>query len=302
MATIDLYALYKNKLRKFGLLESDRFANAFVEAVNLAYIEMNSQVFQSQTLNQIGSFDDIIDTRLRSFSTLTFDSDSNEAISSREFWKIEYEFERTSDTNGFTDTITDDASNVVVSILNGVLTITGDSVTGSLTLPDESVATILLESYSEGIRVTVNETEYSLEYSSGNQGDTQGIGIVSSRVFSGISGYELTRTRFLTESTLIYDFLLNEGTGLSVTDEISEFTGTLVSAEWNTRYIEPSSGLGVEFLAPFSMAIDYHLQDGNEWSIEPEAERERKWYGRGINMARNINQQNTDYVGQLGIE
>jgi hypothetical protein len=49
------------------------------------------------------------------------------------------------------------------------------------------------------------------------------------------------------------------------------------------------------------MGLDYHLQDGGEWALEPEPERERKWYGRGIKDARNIFQQTTTYTSPLGV-
>jgi hypothetical protein len=49
------------------------------------------------------------------------------------------------------------------------------------------------------------------------------------------------------------------------------------------------------------MALDYHIQDGGEWSIEPDVDLERKWYGRGIKQARNIYQSIATYVNPLGL-
>jgi len=105
MANINLYDAYNQKRRKFGVNDTPRFRDSFVDAVNLTYAEMNDMVFQSEVLSSIGSFDDVIDDRLAAFTTLTFDAGSNTAIGNREFWSAEYNFERLSDTNSFTDTI-----------------------------------------------------------------------------------------------------------------------------------------------------------------------------------------------------
>ena len=104
MANINLYDAYNKKRRKFGVNDSTRFQGSFVDAVNLTYGEINNLVFQADTLQPIGSFDDVIDNRLASFGTITFTAgvgQSNPAISDREFWSVEYDFERLSNTNTF---------------------------------------------------------------------------------------------------------------------------------------------------------------------------------------------------------
>jgi len=63
MANINLYDTYNKKRRKFGVNDSTRFQESFVEAVNLTYGEMNNLVFQANTLAPINSFDDVIDKR-----------------------------------------------------------------------------------------------------------------------------------------------------------------------------------------------------------------------------------------------
>jgi hypothetical protein len=307
MAYINLYESYNNKRRKFGVNDANRFRDSYVEAVNMVYAELNDQVFQNQTLEYIGSFDDIIDERLFSFTSLTFDSPSIAAMESREFWSISYDFERTSDTNGLTDTIVDDASNVVLSIADGVFSVVGASVSATATIPSVDTFTLTFASTSEGCSLEVNGAEVALAYTVGDSETAQGIGAITSRVINGVSGYTLNRTSFNSDGMLLMNFLLNEGTGTSVSDEVSAFNGgtayvgTLVSPVWKQVYIQPSSGLDSQYRSVFDMGIDYHLQDGGEWAIENEAERERKWYSRGIPMARNVLQNNTTYTNPLGI-
>jgi hypothetical protein len=306
MANINLYDTYNKKRRKFGVNDSTRFQESFVEAVNLTYGEMNNLVFQANTLAPINSFDDVIDKRLASFSTITFDtsptSESLNAISDREFWSAEYDFERLSDTNGFTDTITD-GTNVVISIASGVLTVTHTGlVVGTLTLPDLDTFTLRVESYSDGNKVLINGDEYGLTYTTGDADTTIAIGTVTAHVVSATTGYTLNRMRFLSSATVVYDFLINEGTGVTLTDEVGAYTATVDATKvWETVYIEPSSGLDQLYVSPFDMGLDYHLQDGGEWAIEAEPERERKWYGRGIQNARNTFQNTTTYSNPLGI-
>ena len=77
MGNINLYEVYKSKLRKFGTLnDSDTWRNTFIDALNLVYAEYNEKVFESDTLEPLGSFDEIIDNRLSYFNTITF-SDSD---------------------------------------------------------------------------------------------------------------------------------------------------------------------------------------------------------------------------------
>ena len=301
MANINLYDTYNKKRRKFGVNDSTRFQESFVEAVNLTYGEMNNLVFQANTLAPINSFDDVIDKRLASFTTITMDSDADVAISDNEFWSAEYDFERLSDTNGFVDTINDGAD-IIISISNGVLTVNDfGNVVGTLTIPDENTFTLVVESSSTGNRVIINDDEQGLTYTTGDADTSIPIETVATHVISATTGYTLNRMRFLSSATALYDFLINEGTGTTLTDEIASYTATIVGQVWKTVYIEPSSGLDQLYVSPFDMALDYHLQDGGEWAIEAEPERERKWYSRGIQNARNTFQNTTTYSNPLGI-
>jgi hypothetical protein len=302
MSTINLYESYKQKTRKFGVNDSSRFRESYVEAVNLVYAELNDQVFRNQTVGYIGSFDDVIDERLSSFLTMTFDATSNAAISDREFWAIEYDLERKSNTNGFTDTITDAPSDVVISILSNTFNIAGDTVIATAELPDVNVFKLKIESTKDGMKLYVDGDIIPLVFTGGDETTTQKIGTATPHVISGVTGYDLLHTRFLSAGTVIYDFLINEGTGTALADAVGGYIATLDgSAVWEDRYIEPSSGLDSQYRSPLDMGLDYHLQDGGEWAIEPESERERKWYTRGIPMARNILSNNTTYKGPLGI-
>jgi hypothetical protein len=298
---INLYDAYNKKRRKFGVNNSTRFQDSFVEAVNLTYGEMNNLVFQADTLTPINSFDDVIDNRLASFTTITLDASANIAISDNEFWSAEYDFERLSDTNGFVDTINDGAD-IIISIANGVLTVNDvGNVVGTLTLPDLNTFTLVVESNSTGNKVLINDDEYGLTYTTGDADTSIPIGTVATHVISATTGYTLNRMRFLSSATALYDFLINEGTGGTLTDEIASYTAAVATEVWKTVYIEPSSGLNVRYVAPFDMAMDYHLQDGGEWAIEAEPERERKWYNRGVQNARNTFQNTTTYSNPLGI-
>ena len=303
---INLYDLYKRKLRKFGRTEENSlFEDSFVDSVNLVYSELNEKVFQANLLDPIGSFDSIIDNRLAKFTTLTYKdaSNVNDAISDREYWSVEYEFERMSATNGFTDTITDDASNVVISILDNTVSIVGDTVQASGDLssaPD--VFKLTFVSDTDGNRVIVNDDSIGMVYTTGDEQTTQKIGEVSSHVVSGVSGLEVLRSRFLSAGTLVYDYLINEGSGALLTDEVADYTADLIDQVWEKRYIEPSTGLDERYRSPMEYGIDWHLQDGGQWALEDDSDREVKWYGRGIRAARNTYQQLTTYKSPLNPE
>jgi len=303
MPNINLYQAYKRKLRKFGIsYGGTEFSASFVDAVNLVFSELNEKVFESDLLQPIAAFDDIIDYRLRAFTSMTFDATAdgpNDAIENREFWRSEYEFERTSDTNSFIDTISDDNSDVVISITNGVVRVLGDTVDASFELPDISLFTLAIESSPIGVRAYVDGDTYELEHALGDTDSTQAIGDVSAHVVSSVSGYEFKRARFFTEGTLVYDFLLDSESTGTVSDVVAEYTADLVDAEWSTRYIDPSTPLDFRYSSAFEMGLDFHLQDGGQWAMEPEAERERKWYGRGIRSARSVYQQQTRYISPL---
>ena len=123
---INLYDIYNRKRNKFGILDSTNFQDYFVDSVNLVYSEYNEKVFEASTLEPIGSFDDIIDTRLVKFTDITFDATAdgpNDAIQDREFWSIEWELECTSATNAFQDNID---GNISFSIGNGIFNTFGD--------------------------------------------------------------------------------------------------------------------------------------------------------------------------------
>jgi hypothetical protein len=304
MPNINLYDSYNKKRRKFGVNNSTRFQDSFVEAVNLTYGEMNNLVFQADTLTPINSFDDVIDNRLASFTDITLDASANIAISDNEFWSAEYDFERLSDTNGFVDTI-DDGADIVLSITNGVFSVVdGIVLNATVELPDLNTFTLVFESNSDGNRLLVNDVEYGMTYTAGDATTTVPIGTadpMTGHIISATTGYTLNRMRFLSSATALYDFLINEGTGSTLTDEIANYTAAIASEVWKTVYIEPSSGLSTLYVAPFDMAMDYHLQDGGEWAIEAEPERERKWYNRGVQNARNTFQNTTPYSNPLGI-
>lgn len=307
MANINLYQSYTSKRHKFGVNDTPRFRQSYLDAVNLTYSELNSDVFLSQVLQPVDSFDNIIDNRLAGFTTLTFDSLADSAIDNREFWSVEYDFERLSDTNTFTDTITDGVGTVVLSITNGVFSVVGAAVSATGTIPNLDTFKLRFESTSEGNALLVDGDTIALTYSTGSGETSQAITTVSAHVISAMTGYTLTRTRFLSSATAIYDFLLNNDSLKSATTDTLvdvidslELVGLADPLVWEVVYIEPSSGLDNQYLSPFNMGLDFHLQDGGEWAIEPEAERERKWYGRGIRNAKNIRQHNTTYVDPLG--
>ena len=301
MSNINLYEVYERKRRKYGVTDLQDYRDTFVDAVNLTYSELNEKVFEANTLEPISSFDDIIDTRLASFGTITFDDpEPNDAISDREFWSVEWDFERTSATNGFTDTITDDASGVVLSIANNVFSINGDAVAGSASLPESDVFTLRFESDKDGNRVLLNGDIVEMLYTTGDGETAQNIGEVSAHVISGVSGYELTKTRFLTAGTLVYSFDIDDGS-TALTDNVSAFTASVGAGEWDTRYIEPSTSLDFRYRSALEFGTDFHLQDGGQWGLEPDAELERKWYGRGISSAREVYSQLTPYKSPLNI-
>lgn len=325
MANINLYDIYTQKRRKFGVNDSSTYQESFVEAVNLTFQELNAEVFQASTLERIASFKDVIDSRLDLFTTITFDSDCEKIMSGREFWAIEYALERKSDTNGFTDTITDDASNVVITITDGVLYFAGDTLAFEVTLPDYDNIRILIASTKSGNVVLINnedvadvttsdislydvpdidwipDVEVVPSLTIGDSETTQGIGTVSARVISGVSGWSLRSTAFYSSKTKLLDFLIKEGTGATLTDGINGYDATVVGGTWIKAYIEDSCELDERYHSPLSMGIEYHLQDGRQWAIDPDGDWERKWYLRGIPMAREIYRQNTTYRNPLGI-
>jgi hypothetical protein len=308
MPNINLYDVYNRKRAKFGINDSTNFRQYFLDALNIVYSELNEKVFEAATLEPLNSFDDIIDNRLAGFTSLTFNASSNAAIESREFWSVEYDFERLSLTNGFTDTITDDSSNVVISITNGVVSIAGGSVACSATIPSTTSETFSLSFVSDkdGNRIMINGGSIEATYTTGNSETTQPIGAISSHVISGVSGLDFLRTRFLSAGSLIYDFLLNEESLKSgetdiLVDEIASYEMTTIPDPpvFESRYIEPSTGLDFRYRSALEMGLDYHLQDGGQFGLEPEPERERKWYGRGIRSARQAFSQQSTYKSPL---
>lgn len=310
MATIKLWEEYNSKARKFGITDSDRFRSSFVDAVNLTYADLNAEVFEGETLAFIKTNDDIIDERLISFAVLTYDAgagDSLPVMSEREFWSSEWDLERTHDTNGLTDTIAQSGGDptITLSIANGVFTVTTDAgtpaITASATLPDVTSAKVKFTSSSGGNALTVNGDAVALTYTNGAATTTLPLVTITSRIMTGVTGYTLNRIAFNSPATKLVEFLLNDGAD-ALTDEIEGYGATLsgTAAVWETVYIEPSSTLDSQYKSVFNDCVNYYLQEGGEWSIEPEPDAERKWL-RAIKRAKKINQNNTTYVNPLGI-
>lgn len=305
MPDINLYDLYSRKLRKFGLNNSIRFQNAFVDAVNATYSEFNSKVFLGDTLAHIGSFDDVIDSRLKSFVDITFDASTTmlAAMGGREIWAIEYDFEIFNSTNTFTDTITTDVGTaVVISITNSVISIDyGGGATLAATYAfATNLPTIKFVFDEDGNSLYIDGSAVSMTYTVGTSSTSVALGTITPWVIDSAAGMILKRYRALSTETGIFDFPINDDT-TTITDMIGGYVGAVNTGVWDTYYIEPSSGLDERYLADFNMGLDFHLQDGGEFAIEPEEERERKWYGRGIRDARDLYQQNTAYVNPLGL-
>jgi hypothetical protein len=329
MPAINLYESYKNKTRKFGVNDSPRFRDSFAEAVNLVHSELNDQVFGEGILPMLTSFDDVIDKRLAAFSSLAFDAGHRASIGGREFWSVEYSFEVLSSTNGFTDTILlSDATEIKFSILNGVFSISSPFMNASAELPATTSMILLFSSNRLGNRLLLGGGLLGLEhppepeilltaipgldwdvdldmipgYTSGSSASTISIGTVAGRSFSGISGLEMKRTRFYSAESIIADFRMSEGTGTEIIDSVSGDKGVVSGGRWIELYTGIPGLLDERYRSVLDMGLDYHLQDGGEWAIEPDQERERKWYVRGIRMGRTIHQSMTAYHGPLGIE
>jgi hypothetical protein len=303
MPNINLYDIYNRKRNKFGILDSTNFQDYFVDSVNLVYSEYNEKVFEASALEPIGSFDDIIDTRLAKFTDITFDATSDLAIGDRQFWSIEWDLERTSAINGITDTITDGSGPITLKVLNNIFSIVSSVITASATIPEADLYTIKFESNSKGTQLFVNGDEVGMTYTGGDAETAQPIAVVASHVIDGASGFELLKTRFLTAGTLVYSFDINEETvATNLTDDVASYIGTLTGQQWDTRYIEPSTSLDFRYRSSFEMGLDYHIQDGGQFGLEPESERERKWYGRGIRSAREVYSQQTPYISPLNIQ
>ena len=303
MSTINLYDLYKRKTRKYGVNYSqETFKETFVDAVNLVYSEMNEKVFQANTLGMIGSFDDVIDERLASFATITH-VDSNVAVGGREYWSAEYEFERTSGTNSFVDTFGITPNNVILTIGavgDGIFSISSlGTVIGTADISSYDIFKLRFESDSDGNRLIVNDDAVAITYTTGDSSTSIPLGTLDDHIISSTSGLELTRMRFLTLGTVVFDFLIDEGTGTTLTDSVSAYTATVASPVWEDRYIEPTTGLDERYRAALEYGLDWRLQDGGVWGLEDDGDRENKWYKRGIRSARNTNQQLTTYISPL---
>ena len=311
MATINLWEEYNSKVRKFGINDLDRFRDSFLDAVNLTYADLNAEVFQNQTLAYINSFDDVIDNRLRSFATITYVATaglSNTAISGYKHWSSEWELDRVGSVNGITDTFTIAAGDIVISILNGVFSFAVAApvaVTATYTLPDEDSIKVKFEVNEDGNTLYINDSEVTMTYSVGTALLKPSMGTVAgpvtAHVISGTSGYILKRTAFYSTTAMIYEFLLNEGgVSTALVDEVSAFTATALTPVWQTVYIQPSSSLDSQYKAVFNDCINYYLQEGGEWAIEPDDDSERKWL-RAIKRAKKVYQNNTTYTNPLGL-
>ena len=303
MANINLYEAYLQKLRKFGVNDSSRFRASFADSVNMVYSEFNGRVFGEDILAWIDSIDDVIDNRLMSFDSVTFGANALIAMGNREYWAAEWELEILSATNGMTDTI-DTTTDVVLSIANGVFTVTQTGVVvASATLPVFDTGTVRFESTSAGNALTVDGSAVELTYTTGDAETSLPIVVVTSRVIDGFSGMTLNRNRFLSAASSVMDFPMNEGTGLTLTDDIGSLTAAILPdpAVWATIYIEPSSSLDKAYYMPFMLGLDYYIQLSGEWAIEDDKTIASRWYASGITAARNTFQQKSTYTNPLGI-
>lgn len=329
MPAINLYEAYHSKRRKFGVNDSPRFRESFAEAVNLVHSELNAQVFGEGILPMLSSFDDVIDKRLGAFTKIAFDEGHRLAIGGREYWSVEYDFEVLSATNSFTDTmILSSMDSIVLKVENGVFSIASPDASATAQLPETDAAiTILFSSNRSGNRLLVNSGGVGLAhadssdilltdipeldwvpdldiipgYSAGTTESTVKIGTVTSRELTGISGLELKRTRFYSASSIHADFHMSEGTGSEIVDSVAGNKGVVTGGRWMEVYSGLPGLLGETYRSVFNMGLDYHLQDGGEWAIEPDVERERKWYMRGMRMARDIRHSIEGVSGPLGI-
>lgn len=324
MANINLYTLYNNKLRKFGVNNSSRYQGAFVEAVNHSFATFNAEVFQADTLEYIRDYNDIISKRLNGFTSLTFDADSIATMSGREYWAVEYKLERLSSTNTFTDTISDDNSNVVINITDGDLSLVGDTLAFDAELPDADAIRILIVSNKSGNRVLVNNEDLATadedggislydvpdidwvpdievvpSLTLGDSETTQAIGTVSGRVINNVSGWNLVSTAFYSSKTKLMEWLLNEGTGTTLEDVVASYDITSSGGTWITTYVEDSCALDQKYYPYFNATVEYFLQEGGEWAIEPDLPLEAKME-RNIRKARSKYQDDSTYVGPLG--
>ena len=313
MANINLYDMYKRKLRKYGLNDSTRFRDAFVDAVNYSYNELNSQVFESVLVSPIGTFEEVIDTRLTSFTsiTLTTDADLLTAIGSRETWALEYEFEITNSTNTFKDNIVISLGSVavVVEITDNVLSLSVDNdttVAATYTLAT-TTPKIKFSFDEDGNSLLIDGSAVTMTYTTGTSATPVPLGVINTWVISDTTGMIFKRYAGYSEETKIFEFPLDDD-GATVYDLVQGvatradgYTGDVVAGVWDNYYIESSSTLAEKYSTVLNAGLDFHLQDGGEWGLEPDVERERKWYGRGIKDGRAIYKQDVTYVNPLGI-
>jgi len=306
MANINLYDMYKRKLRKYGLNDSPRFQDAFVDAVNYSYNELNSQVFESVLVSPIGTFEEVIDTRLTSFSTIEMangSDTSDEALSNRGLFTLEYDLELLDETHSFIDTITYDTNKEFGVSIDDFNIDISDSVSGlsmNYDFTDTSVKFKVVFD-EDGNTLYVNGTAVTPTYALvSTSATTVLIEAIDSHIMSTQTAAILKRHRALSPETVIYDFLLDDDSA-TVTDSVGSYEGTVADGVWNTYYIKPSSSLDEKYSTVLNAGLDFHLQDGGEWGLEPDVERERKWYGRGIKDGRTIYRQDVTYVNPLGL-
>ena len=107
-------------------------------------------------------------------------------------------------------------------------------------------------------------------------------------------------------------FGMNDGTRFqdafvsAVNNTFGELNSEVFEAQtltYLTDYSEVGndSGLSDRFLQPFNAAVDFHLQESGEYATEAKDDRERLWYGRGMQQARTVYQQQTTYTNPLGV-
>ena len=306
MADINLYNMYNRKLRKYGLNDSTRFQDAFVDAVNYSYNELNSQVFESVLVSPIGTFEEVIDTRLTSFTTIEMangSDTSDEALSNRGLFTLEYDLELLDETHSFIDTITYDTNKEFGVSIDDFNIDISDSVSGlsmNYDFTDTSVKFKVVFD-EDGNTLYVNGTAVTPTYALvSTSATTVLIEAIDSHIMSTQTAAILKRHRALSPETVIYDFLLDDDSA-TVTDSVGSYEGTVADGVWNTYYIKPSSSLDEKYSTVLNAGLDFHLQDGGEWGLEPDVERERKWYGRGIKDGRTIYRQDVTYVNPLGL-
>lgn len=307
MPNINLYDLYNNKLRKLGYSSSTTLQESFVEAVNNVYADLNSMVFQAQSLSYINDFDDVIENRLRSFAGIvTAGARSvSDVISDRKYWSLEVWVERTDDNISGTDTLIEIGpysirlSGTGLSVSTDGASLLPGYIKGTATLPSDNSFSLKLESHSGGNRILFNGEEVEIVYTGGDADTVLDTGASAdfSILFDGIV---YRRIVFSSSMARLLDFPMNEGEGLVLTDSIAGATlGVNEPYSWELVYVNVAGGLDNSYLSVINSGIDYYLQEGGQWAMEDIGDRERKWFGRSIPQARMIHNATQSFYSPL---